>query len=234
VIKTAWFLDIATTTGNYVANFTDKNSLSWTWAVLNILSNVDDSCYTILKTWRWTNSWIYTINPSWNSSIKVYCDMTTDWGGWTLVWRSIVWWSWDFWWYSWIWNANDDTSVYSLWSETTNINFNNILIARYETWKTISLAVKVWISKTVSLASSCEATSNQTTITTSWIPSWESWWNHRQMTYFRWETNGIDAFHFRDSCALFSYGLYPWWYSMSSYNTTYWSFHWKQWMIFVK
>ncbi len=34
---------------------------------------------------RWENSnWVYKIYPNW-TEIDVYCDMTTDWGGWTLV-----------------------------------------------------------------------------------------------------------------------------------------------------
>ena len=38
--------------------------------------------------------WVYTIDPdwnSWNAPFDVYCDMTTDWGWWTLVYK--VWWS---------------------------------------------------------------------------------------------------------------------------------------------
>ncbi len=36
----------------------------------------------------WTNKfvdWVYFIKPDTSDAFKVYCDMTTDWGGWTLV-----------------------------------------------------------------------------------------------------------------------------------------------------
>jgi prepilin-type N-terminal cleavage/methylation domain-containing protein len=233
IIKTAWNLDIATTTWTYVANYTDIVSISWTWSSL-VASVYNASCNRIKETWwaKWDG--LYTINPSWTNPIKVYCDMTTDWWWWTLVWRSVAWWTGNFWWTVSAWSPSDDTAIYSLWSESNNISFSNILLARYETWKTISLAVKVWVAKTISAASSYEPTSNQTVITTAWIPWWESWWNHRQMTYNRWETTRTDWFHFRDMWPLVWYWLLPGSYAMAWYNSTYWSFDTKQWMIFVR
>jgi hypothetical protein len=43
------------------------------------------SCNRIKETWWAKWNWTYTINPTWTESIQVYCDMTTDWGWWTLV-----------------------------------------------------------------------------------------------------------------------------------------------------
>jgi hypothetical protein len=45
----------------------------------------DKSCLRILELWgaRW--DWVYRISPFWAEKINVYCDMSTQWGGWTLV-----------------------------------------------------------------------------------------------------------------------------------------------------
>jgi hypothetical protein len=43
------------------------------------------SCNDLYKKWHRRN-WIYKIKLRWkNEIIKVYCDMKTSWGGWTLV-----------------------------------------------------------------------------------------------------------------------------------------------------
>lgn len=45
----------------------------------------DKSCKRILELWGSKGSWVYTINPTGTSKVRVYCDMQTDWGGWNLV-----------------------------------------------------------------------------------------------------------------------------------------------------
>ena len=54
--------------------------------VLNTQGQYDNtSCNSIKGNWWSSWDWIYIINPTWNEEFEVYCDMTTDWGGWALV-----------------------------------------------------------------------------------------------------------------------------------------------------
>ena len=80
-------LELITTTTNHKIYLDDTEVLEWQWSALSAINPIS-SCKRILETWwaRATNWWdgIYTINPS-GTSFSVYCDMTTDWGGWTLV-----------------------------------------------------------------------------------------------------------------------------------------------------
>ena len=84
-----------TTTTDYVAylNENEKLEASWTELAEKIelaiakTSSRSGSCKDILDRWEWTIDWEYTIYPNNNiaNPIQVYCDMTTDWWGWTLV-----------------------------------------------------------------------------------------------------------------------------------------------------
>lgn len=92
-IVSSRFLDIATTTGSYTANFTDIDKITWTWLVLvwikNLILwwwNITASCKDLLTMNPSVRNqdWIYYINPNEVSSFPIYCDMTTDWWGWSL------------------------------------------------------------------------------------------------------------------------------------------------------
>ncbi|EKE28768.1 MAG: hypothetical protein ACD_3C00017G0001 [uncultured bacterium (gcode 4)] len=99
------------------------------------------NCLDIKNAWA-ESDWIYWIKPDTNPSYQVYCDMTTDWGGWTLVgyaWDN----TWGFpnlsttvWTYSWtnrIWKwtipsavsiAKNSTKMAIWFSTSTNFNWN--------------------------------------------------------------------------------------------------------------
>ncbi len=237
--RSNWF-DVVTQTWSYKAVFiwwtwTSSWIVIWTWVVLNIISNPNKSCLTIRQSLIWRTSWYYTINPTWLQNIEVYCDMVMDWGWWTLVWRSVTWAVWSFWWSSQLWTPSNENIPYSMWSVSQYLNFNNLLIARYETWKNISLSVKVQVNNSFSsVATSWIWTSNWTVITTTWLLATEVPWNHLQMTCYRWYTSDNTSFFLRDMSPWPGYWLYPHWFSMAWYNSTYWAFSWKQWMIFVR
>ena len=80
-------LELTTTTANHKVYLDDTEVVEWQWSELSAINPVA-SCKRILETgWsrsaNWWN-WVYTINPAW-ADIQVYCDMTTDWGGWTKL-----------------------------------------------------------------------------------------------------------------------------------------------------
>ena len=76
-------VDILTTNDNYLLAIDNKTEL-WNKNVLKkVVWNQLKSCKSILDTFPTAETWIYTISQVW----EVQCDMTTDWGGWTLVMR---------------------------------------------------------------------------------------------------------------------------------------------------
>lgn len=86
-LKSTW-LDIVTTTWSYTAYISDDYKISWTGSNLAFLKDgAGKSCKDILSKdsgKKWYDG-VYYINPTWTWSFQVYCDMTTDDGGWTLV-----------------------------------------------------------------------------------------------------------------------------------------------------
>jgi len=86
-IKTVWKLDITSSmTTEYKAIFDNSINwtMSWTWMTLAQINPVA-SCKRLYEAKWKRDDWVYTINPTWDNPFQVYCDMTTDWGGWTLV-----------------------------------------------------------------------------------------------------------------------------------------------------
>lgn len=92
--NTSWTTQYPTSCNNLLTVSTWKNTLIW-------------------SPWNWSNfvDWVYYIKPDSSDAFKVYCDMTTDWGGWTFVWKST-------------WSSNSGTVILnnsSIW-DWTNIN----------------------------------------------------------------------------------------------------------------
>jgi prepilin-type N-terminal cleavage/methylation domain-containing protein len=67
----------------YIARFTSTDILEWTLSELSSL-NPKASCKRIRETSTARKDWVYKISPN-GTEFEVYCDMTTDWGGWTQI-----------------------------------------------------------------------------------------------------------------------------------------------------
>ncbi len=80
-------IDLATTT-LYDAHLWDFDTVSSSspWDLLAVLPNAN--CNRIKQLGNARGSQNYTINPTGIAGIDVYCDMETEWGGWTLGGRS--------------------------------------------------------------------------------------------------------------------------------------------------
>ena len=84
-IEQAWAdLDITAATTWYIAHMTDTETLSWS-SLQSI--NPKANCKRIKQLRWWSSDWVYEINPTGveDAEFDVYCDMTTDWGGWTAL-----------------------------------------------------------------------------------------------------------------------------------------------------
>lgn len=77
-------LDIAMTANTYTAYLTDSTSITWSWNILvTTLPNM--SCKRIRDIGIANGDGVYRIAPHWDGWYDVWCDMTTDWGGWTMA-----------------------------------------------------------------------------------------------------------------------------------------------------
>lgn len=176
-IQETWtWVDVNTTTWTYKAYISNGTTeVTWTWNSLNVL-NISmwalqpKSCLEILNSKQATTDWVYDINPTWTWSFKVYCDMTTDSGGWTMV----------RWLYKQSFPWNDDLAwteilwINPLWfsfSWSWSIKFNNINFTQYNfMWRD----KRAWVKY------------NKSDLTSGWV--WKIWCSestYRENSY--WE-----------------------------------------------
>jgi len=85
-ILSQWYIDIIDVGSNeFQAYLSNSEIYTWSGGWLRSISTKYD-CKR-LKDMKWSlPSGLYGIDPDWDGiTIQVYCDMDTDWGGWTIV-----------------------------------------------------------------------------------------------------------------------------------------------------
>ena len=212
-IKTNW-LDISTTLYNYIARLKDSEEIiEWTWSVLAWISPIA-SCKRLFEIGWKRDNWVYKINPAWTWELEVYCDMTTDWWGWTIVYNQE--WSDD---EKIVWNIDitigipwlltehrvEASKLYLVWSseilimqdlnwiilgETTNDIFNKVFNENWSHWddlKIINSSSNIWITLM-----------DQDSHTTSlWVYQWNisEQWSWNSFTCFEYSKIWTDNNH---------------------------------------
>jgi len=249
------FIDLQNPTTNlFDAYITDTYIISWKENDL-IWIIPYTTCKKIANNGGSYGNGIYNINPTGLNPFEVYCDMEIDGGWWTLIWRSHE--SAapnDFWWLSKRGTVRDNNSAYSLWVDSIETNFSEIMISSYSSWKNISYAAKTSVDR-----SYYKNTANYKTFSrwvwctevfpvTSWRSPCDATWVDGKATehsalVFWWFFNysGLDTvndshFYF-DHFARNSPTLFYWLYA-NGWNKETWDglgeLFWKQGMVFVR
>ncbi len=111
---------------NYKSILSQEEIYTWSWTTW-VLKNRD--CRRLQEYYWYTENWTYKINPDWTNEFDVYCDMITDWGGWTRT-HLLKWWTVpdteDTNWYKWMFN---NTQFYSSWQY--RIWIENIIFSEF-------------------------------------------------------------------------------------------------------
>jgi len=171
--NSSW-LDIVTTNTVYTWHISDERNDKITWTGSSLAAiNSKASCKRIKQTWWASGNGVYTISPVW-IDLEVYCDMEVDWGGWTLVARSVSGETWDFGIWA-AWSLSDFNTVYQYWWSLTPIIHSQVMLATYTSQRNISnvsIVENSWFTFSVV---------TPYTLRQWWITWWSSW------DWFNWE-----------------------------------------------
>lgn len=89
--KNSWNINLNTDTSQYALVTPNNNSITWDinyiYSKFEHIFKKDVSCKSILYHGLSKGDWIYSINPSWieGEQFNVYCDMSTNGWGWTVI-----------------------------------------------------------------------------------------------------------------------------------------------------
>ena len=200
IVTSDWYLDISDVwTTVYNSIISDEEITSWSWTELSSLHS-NWSCKRIRQVNWWSSDWVYTIDPEANWVwFEVYCDMTTDWGGWTLAYKN----DWDSdWWDLWndanIWEWYNITSLkendyLTSWTLSDSI-INNLLTNQYRVewsnwwviyWKIFDW-LEYWALLNTSKYRSCDFDENANYISTALGNTFNHGFSMHWNTWERW------------------------------------------------
>ena len=187
------------------------------------------SCKDILSANAGSTDWVYTIDPEDNWTwFEVYCDMTTEWWGWTLVatistsavWGLSPWWT-DITnntvnWNNLLqigWSALWNNVKYQLSDYKISMDFSNLSIEEMNYWFE---AVKVW-NGSQTYKPSCSI---------NWTWDFANCWTWNSSHY--WRVHDPSTY---GACWLYhTSGSHSWWWSCWIWSGT----SWKKWRIWVR
>ncbi len=177
------------------------------------------SCKTILDTWWDIWDWIYSIDPENNWTwFNVYCDMTTDWGGWTLVltkanntnstsWLTEI----SNWWTDLTDStANLDNALNITWSLLWNSvkyemsDYNNV----FEFWPLTSEVVDYWLT---AITTSRDVMTHTPDCISNWWNSYSNCWWFSSLHYGRvWDPWSTRCRLYHDNPRIWSWWCATW------------------------
>lgn len=217
---TNWTWSISANCNNWNLTYWTENISCNDWYIQSWNSCIQIlpiSCKSIKTSAPSSVDWNYAIDPDWiwwNSSFSVYCDMTTDWGGWTrLSTTSSI----SYWYFtnSWRWNLTSfpflNSSTEILWKHSS-----------------VSLVTKWWWTNVTNI-NSAFATNNvsiyyrflPTTSWSNWTYSYNTSWCSQNAIMNWW-------YIFFEQLTWCSYpnSIY---FNWTNYNTTWWA-----WSVFFR
>ena len=236
------------------------NSTSWYTNTYNLTTTFDFNMYVrntdftdlpvqvsclAHKEAGWYMDGIYSINPDWTWAFDVYCDMRTDWGGWTLVARALAW-SWDHRTTGPRWVLADPhqttvaklshADIYNIWKSDwtdlydTRFTFDVFAERFYHQWNN-------WHSWDFTNVRPTESSSYKQTLKTTY--SWS--WSNQTVNYAAWCASWQSPFSSTSQCTtLWNYGICQtgfWKWASCANSRTEWrsedSYH-RSWAFWVR